>query len=264
MPLTVEQQESIRQEETIRANVQKEIAEAGAPKSRFAKINGFLETKVGFWLLATVLTGLVTAAYGQIQIYLSRTPESGPAYDQHIVDEIRRITEELMTVYAVTGMGVKKDTFDKRVDRYNQIIGSIDAIIIMSESRSVPDPATQKVLKSSLSEWQGNKRSPPPSQADALYMAATECATERHVAGPMRLPDSTSSLDSNTPDSVADLLQVSAAIALLRDTDCVHGLNNAEVAVNKSMTFYYLSRALHYENDRQRRNVDPMVKVSPL
>jgi hypothetical protein len=72
MPLTDQQKDATREEEAVRADVQKEIAESKRPVSKIQKLNAFLESKVGFWLLATVLTGIVTTAYGSLQLYLNK------------------------------------------------------------------------------------------------------------------------------------------------------------------------------------------------
>jgi len=72
MALSPEAQQTVREEELIRAQAQKDFAAQKTPLTRLQKFNAFLESKVGFWLLATVLAGLVTSAYGYLQIYLDR------------------------------------------------------------------------------------------------------------------------------------------------------------------------------------------------
>jgi len=71
MALTEEQRQSIRDEEYFRAQVRADLAQRKKPG--FAqRLSDFFETKAGFWLLTTVLAGLVATGLTSLQRYLDR------------------------------------------------------------------------------------------------------------------------------------------------------------------------------------------------
>ncbi len=72
MPLSEAEKQAIREEEYFRAEVRKEIAGAKGPPSVFQKISDFLETKSGFWLLTTVLAGVVATGFTTLQHLVNR------------------------------------------------------------------------------------------------------------------------------------------------------------------------------------------------
>lgn len=94
MALTDEQKDAIREEEAIRADARKEIAEGKRPITKLEKLNAFLESKVGFWLLATVLTGIVSTAYGSFQLYLNKDQVAR----QKEVEDTRRDTDLVIRI----------------------------------------------------------------------------------------------------------------------------------------------------------------------
>lgn len=102
MALSSEAQQTIREEELIRAQAQKDFATQKYPLTAFQKLNAFLESKVGFWLLATVFTGLITSAYGYLQIYLDREKIAR----QKEIDDSRR---DIDVVIRITPMLISND-----------------------------------------------------------------------------------------------------------------------------------------------------------
>lgn len=72
MTLDEKQQQLIRDEEYFRQEVRRGLAENNEPASRSGTIAGFFETKVGFWLLTTVLVGLAASGYRWVDSYLRR------------------------------------------------------------------------------------------------------------------------------------------------------------------------------------------------
>jgi hypothetical protein len=186
------------------------------------------------------------------------TIQLAPAYDRALVEGIRDANNDIMQLYATTGMGVDQKSFGQRVDQYNKVIGKVDALALQSQSRPVPDSAVQNKVDQALKQWtDGNV--PPLGSAgdDALAMAARECAAVRHVPSvPVLMTQQPPAVQVNSqpliPASASALTQISRALRLMRDTDCAHGLNNGEVLANKGMTQYYISEALYYENFLQR------------
>ena len=72
MPLTDEQRQVLRDEEFFRDQVRKELTAPRAPPGLLQRWSAFFDSKVGFWLLTTVLAGVSTAGYSTLKAYLDR------------------------------------------------------------------------------------------------------------------------------------------------------------------------------------------------
>ncbi|CAB3794518.1 hypothetical protein [Pararobbsia alpina] len=183
------------------------------------------------------------------------TIQLAPAPDQALSDGIRGVNNDIMNLYASASMGATKDTFPQRVERYNKIIGTTDALALQSQSRPVPDSAIRDRLEHAIRERLASDPRPSTASVEALTMAADECAEERHVP---RSPVTSAAMappaegQQYVPASAMALTQVSRAIAFLRDTDCAHGLNSGRVASNKGEVQHFISEALFYEYILQR------------
>ena len=70
MPLTDEQKQTIRDEEFFRAEVRREMSDAGGRQSLLARISTFFESKAGFWLLTTALAGIAATGITSLQRYI--------------------------------------------------------------------------------------------------------------------------------------------------------------------------------------------------
>lgn len=98
MGLTDDKRQSIREEEQLRDEVRKELA-GQKPRSRWQKLNDFLESKVGFWLLATVLTGLFTTGYSYLQVFIHRHEVER----QKEIDDTRRDADLIIKIGPMLG-----------------------------------------------------------------------------------------------------------------------------------------------------------------
>jgi hypothetical protein len=72
MALTPEQQQDIREEEYFRMEVRKSLAAPKGPPSPMDRLSAFGDSKVGFWLLTTVLAGLVATGFTKLQRYFDQ------------------------------------------------------------------------------------------------------------------------------------------------------------------------------------------------
>jgi hypothetical protein len=72
MALTPEQQQDIREEEYFRMEVRKSLAAPKGPPSLMDRLSAFGDSKVGFWLLTTVLAGLVATGFTKLQRYFDQ------------------------------------------------------------------------------------------------------------------------------------------------------------------------------------------------
>src|SRR5262249_50606889 len=84
MPLSDDEKQRLRDEEYFRAEIRKEIGGAKtAPDGAFRKLADFLETKVGFWFLTSVLaTGVLTATTA-VQAYFHRSETAAKERVEH-------------------------------------------------------------------------------------------------------------------------------------------------------------------------------------
>lgn len=72
MALTPEQQQDIREEEYFRMEVRKSLATPARPPTLMDRLSAFGDSKVGFWLLTTVLAGIVATGFTKLQRYLDQ------------------------------------------------------------------------------------------------------------------------------------------------------------------------------------------------
>jgi hypothetical protein len=181
------------------------------------------------------------------------TVQLAPSRDQALIDGIRAVNVQIMQMYATTGMGVDKTGFAQRAEGYNGIIGRVDALRLQSMSRPVPDSALLQKADDAIRQWTGANLAPPgPADDQPLEDASRACAVARRMqpAPNFSRPAPAVQVGSQpyVPASASALEQVSRAMRLLRDTDCVHGLNSGEVAANRGYTQYFIAEALYYEN----------------
>ncbi|SAL61137.1 hypothetical protein [Caballeronia humi] len=183
------------------------------------------------------------------------TVQLAPPYDASLVNGIRGVSNDIMQLYASAGMGVSKTTFVERAGQYNAIIGRADALALQSQSRPVADSALRDKADQAIKQRLAISPLPKTVSDDALALAAGECADARHVPRTPALPSfgpPPANTQPQLPASALALAQVSRAIALLRDTDCAHGLNGAQVAANKGYVTHFMSEALVYETFLQQ------------
>jgi hypothetical protein len=63
-----------------------------------------------------------------------------PQYDPSIVRGIESANEQAMVLFATVAPGVKASTFPTRAPAYAQVIGQLDALRLLAESRPAPPP----------------------------------------------------------------------------------------------------------------------------
>lgn len=203
---------------------------------RFFCGNGFL-LAMRWWL------GSMAIALSACSIQLAPPP------DQALLDGIQQVNRKIMEMYASASMGASRDTFPTRVEQYNRIIGTLDALALQAKSRPMPDAKTQERIARALQDL---------SKSDALVegmdlsgpMArmAADCALIRKVtaAPAVSVPESAPST-AYVPASATALTQASRGITFLRDSDCVNGLNAARVAANRGFVTHFMAEAITYE-----------------
>ncbi|MFC0691138.1 hypothetical protein [Paraburkholderia humisilvae] len=186
------------------------------------------------------------------------TIQLAPDYDPALSSGIRNVNGDIMSLYASTSMGTSADTFAQRADRYDQIIGTLDALALQSQSRPVPDDALRGKIEQYLKD-----RNAYPTQladADANNLAAIEARMASRCAAKLKLTPPKQSAVSMPDAGPADvipsamaLMQASRTLAYLKSMDCAQGLRADDVLLNKGQVQHFMYEALAYEDflDRQ-------------
>ncbi|MFC0396879.1 hypothetical protein [Paraburkholderia rhizosphaerae] len=186
------------------------------------------------------------------------TVQLAPDYDPALSSGIRNVNSEIMSLYSSTSMGTSADTFAERADRYDQIIGSLDALALQSQSRPIPDDA----LRGKVEQYLKDRNAYPTrlSDADASDLAAIEarmaarCAAKLKHTAPIQSagPVMDGGRENPIPSAMA-LTQASRSLAYMRSMDCAQGLRAEDVLLNKGQVQHFMFEALAYEDflDRQ-------------
>ncbi len=139
-----------------------------------------------------------------------------PNYDKAIVDGLLATNIALMEHFAATAAGTEKETFVEREQRYNHLIGNLDALAIQTKARPVPSNKVTEKINNSLSE---------------RGIQVT---------------------DGDEAPSATALDAISKTITKMRDTDRKQGVTAVEVAAFKGQVVIFLDQAITYENFLER------------
>lgn len=186
------------------------------------------------------------------------TIQLAPDYDPALSSGIRSVNGEIMSLYSSTSMGTSADTFADRADRYDQIIGSLDALALQSQSRPIPDSA----LRGKIDQYLKERHAYPTklSDADQSELAAIQARMASRCAARLKLTtpkqNAAAVIDADQVDvipSAMALMQASRTLAYLRSMDCAQGLRADDVLLNKGQVQHFMFEALAYEDflDRQ-------------
>ena len=139
-----------------------------------------------------------------------------PSYDKAIFDSLTQTNTSLMELFSSVSSGTNKSTFDERKDKYNKLVGSLDALVIQARARPIPkNKVTDKVNK---------------------YLES------RGV----------NILDGENAPSAIAIEGLSKTIVKMRDTDEKQGVTSFEVSAFKGQVVIYMDQALTYESFLKR------------
>lgn len=141
-----------------------------------------------------------------------------PPYDKVVADGLTQVNTEAMTLLATVSSGTKAETFSAREEKYNTLIGKVEALALQAGARPMPK----------------NKVS------DAINRALDKRASQQ-------LTD-----DDSTPPSAYAIKKVAETFIKLRDTDRKQGITSTEALAFKGQVIIYLDQATTYENFLQR------------
>jgi hypothetical protein len=134
-----------------------------------------------------------------------------PRYDQTLYDGLTQTNTEIMELFASISAGTSAETFSEREEKYNAIIGSIDALAMQSRARPVPENKISEKVNAYL---------------DSRGVGALS--------------------DGEAP-SASSLDEVSENLVKMRDKDKVDGLKPGAIAVFKNAIVISMDQALTYE-----------------
>ncbi len=141
-----------------------------------------------------------------------------PAYNKMVVDELNAVSTDAMILFASTSNGTDKNSFSSREDKYNSLIGRLDALGLQAGARPMPKNKVTDAINRAL-----DKR------------------------GSTAMSD-----DDNTPPSAYAIKKVSETLSKMRDTDRSQGVTAYEALAFKGQASIYLDQAITYENFLQR------------
>jgi hypothetical protein len=209
-------------------------------------------------LIQRLSHGFRAAAILTLLLLTSCTIQLATEYDPALLSGIRDVNRDIMSLYSATSMGVPPDTFPQRADRYDKIIGQLDALALQSQSRPVPDSA----LRTKIEAYLKSRRDFPTSLSEederrlaeiGQHMAAS-CAIKLKLGSRVLAMSGPVSADTlNIVPSAAALMRASQTLVFMRNLDCAKGLRAMDVQANKGQMQHFMFEALAYEDflDRQ-------------
>lgn len=166
----------------------------------------------------------IVSASGILMIFVflqsSCSIRLAPMADQAILNNLNNSSKEIMNLLASITDGTDTIQFKTRLDKYNSIIGGIDALKIQLQSRPMPD---SKVLNKIIEKVNENLKK----------RNISEMVTDEYA-------------------SIGALNKISANILKMQDTDKRKGLTSQEVKIFKGFVILYLDQASTFENYLKR------------
>ena len=135
-----------------------------------------------------------------------------PRYDAALLDGITETNVTIMKLFASVSDGTDQATCAERVDTYNSVIGSVDALALQSRARPLPENPVIDRVNEHL-----DARGIPPLAGDVAPSA--------------------DSLD-----------QVSIQLVKMKEVDCKSGLGKGAVAAFKNAVIISMDQAITYES----------------
>lgn len=160
---------------------------------------------------------LITGIFGFVMLALSACAiQLAPAYDKQIVEGLQASSEAALVHYANVSQGAKASDFPKQEEEYNKLIGKLDAIRVLSQSRYVPAFPTRGLFR----------RFNPTAN-----VAASE---------------------TNQAPSTTAIAEMVNTLTALRDKHRDDGLTKGFVKASKNQFETFLDQAMTYERALER------------
>jgi hypothetical protein len=101
MPLTEDERQRLRDEELYRAQLRREMEPPRAPPGALERLSAFFESKVGFWLLTTVVAGLAVRLSAEFGNWINHSELEQRAKAEQIRAAAEQSRQELDTVMKI-------------------------------------------------------------------------------------------------------------------------------------------------------------------
>jgi len=134
-----------------------------------------------------------------------------PSYDKALFDGVTEVNTKIMELFASLSSGTIANTFSKRENTYNSIIGKVDALALQSNARPIPENRFTKKVN--------------------LHLESR---------GRIKLPD-------DEIPSVASLEEISKNLNKMKEKDKKDGLKPGAVKAFKNAVIISIDQALTYE-----------------
>ena len=157
------------------------------------------------------------ACLGLLFFFANCTVSLAPKFDQGIVDNLSSASAQVFQVLAETSSGARPAEYPLRAEKYNSLIGTLEALQLQVNARPVPKNKT----------------------VEKIIAKANERLTQRGI--------STMTSVGDVAPSATALEQIIANLTKMRDTDQKQGLTPLEVQAFKNNIQLYLDQALTYE-----------------
>lgn len=141
-----------------------------------------------------------------------------PPYDKNVAEGLGAANTETMILLAAASQGTDKSSFSSREDKYNNLIGKLDAIALSAGARPMPKNKVTDAINKLLV-----KRGVKPIDDD-----------------------------DSTPPSSHSIKKIAETLTKMRDTDKKQGVTAFEAQAFKGQIAVYFDQAITYENFLQR------------
>lgn len=101
MPLTEDERQRLRDEELYRAQLRREIEPPRAPPGALERLSAFFESKLGFWLLTTVVAGLAVKLSAEFGNWINHSELEQRAKAEQVRAAAEQSRQELDTVMKI-------------------------------------------------------------------------------------------------------------------------------------------------------------------
>jgi len=171
-----------------------------------------------------MLVALKHWSYGRLLVVATLFSLAGcatqlaPPYDKAVVEGLSAANTETMTLLASASQGTDKSTYSSREEKYNNLIGKLDALVISAGARPMPKNKVTEALNKLLI-----KRGGEPIDDD-----------------------------DSTPPSAHSIKKIAETLTVMRDTDKKQGVTAYEAQAFKGQLVIYFDQAITYENFLQR------------
>lgn len=186
------------------------------------KLSSWISRSVTIFVSPTLRLPFVALLF----FFASCAVSLSPRFDQTIVDNLSKSSVETLQLFAATSNGTTSADFNKREEKYNDLIGKLEALSLKIQARPMPNvKLLDKIVAKANASLKSRDSLRNNTSGMGSFIAATKIAP-----------------------SVTAINQIVKNLTKLRDTDKAQGVTKAEVTLFKNNVILYLDQALTYES----------------